>query len=203
MCKKVIIIGASGHAKVIADIVQKSGDRLLGFLDDAKANETVLGYKVLGTVKDYIKYKNEAEFIIGIGNNQTRKKLSNEMNCKWYTAIHPAATVGLCVNVNEGSCVMAGAVLNPCAQIGKHTIINTCAVVEHDCRIGDYCHLSPNSTICGMSSVEDNVWLSSGATIINGISVCENTVIGAGAVVVKDIKTSGTYIGVPAKRKID
>ncbi len=203
MHKKVIIIGAGGHAKVIADIVIKSGDELLGFLDDTKANETVLGYKVLGTVKDYTKYINDAEFIIGIGSNQIRKRIASELNCKWYTAIHPRATIGLDVTIDEGSCCMAGAVINSSSHIGKHTIINTCSAVEHDCQIGDFCHLSPNSSLCGVSKLGENVWLGAGATVINGVSVCDEVIIGAGAVVVKNITKSGTYVGMPTKRKID
>lgn len=203
MHKKVVIIGASGHAKVIADIVQKSGDEVVGFLDDAIIKEPVLGYKVLGTVKDYINYVNDAEFIIGIGNNQIRKRIASELKCKWYTAIHPTVTIGPDVTVDEGSCLMAGTVVNCSSHIGKHTIINTCSAVEHDCQIGDFCHLSPNSTLCGLCKLGENVWLGAGATVINCLSVCDNVVIGAGAVVLEDITKSGTYVGVPTKRKLD
>lgn len=201
MCKKVIIIGAGGHAKVIADIVQKSGDQVLGFLDDAKANEIVLGYRVLGVVKDYIKYVNDAEFIIGIGSNQVRKKLSSEMNCKWYTAIHPSAQIAIDVTIDEGSCVAANAVINTSAQIGKHVILNTATVVEHDCKVGDFCHLSPNATLCGVSSIGENVWIGAGATVNNVLEICSNTIIASGAAVHKSITEEGTYMGVPARKK--
>ena len=199
-CENVIIIGAGGHAKVIADIIIKSGDNLLGFIDDNKSGEMLLGYPVLGKTEDIYKFKKDAKFIIGIGNNYTRKQVSEKYALNWHTATHPSAVIALDVSISEGTAVMANAVINVSAKIGKHCIINTGAVVEHDNIIGDYAHISPNAVTAGTVSINELTHLGIGATVRNNISICAECVIGAGAVVVKNIVDKGTYVGVPANK---
>jgi len=199
-CEKVIIIGAGGHAKVIADIVIKSGDCLLGFLDDNKSGESLLGYPVLGKIENINKFEKTAKFIIGIGNNYARKDISEKYNLEWYTAVHPSAVIAIDVSIGEGTAIMANAVINPSAKIGMHCIINTGAIVEHDNIIGDYAHISPNAATAGTVSIGELTHLGIGATVRNNISICAECVIGAGAVVVKNIVDKGTYVGVPARR---
>ncbi|MBR3593566.1 MAG: acetyltransferase [Clostridia bacterium] len=197
--RDVIIIGAGGHAKVIADIVIKSGDRLLGFLDDGKSGTVFEQYSVLGTVEDAEKYKSEAEFIIGIGSAAARKNISERFALKWYTAVHPSATVSLGAEIGCGSTVMAGAVINADAKIGRHCIINTRASIDHDCRLSDFVHVSPGATLCGTVTVGDNTHIGAGVTVKNNISVCADVTVGCGAAVVKSITSPGTYVGIPAR----
>lgn len=200
MNKPIIIIGAGGHAKVIADIVIKNGDTLLGFLDDAAVGTVTGEHTVLGTVADCVRYADEARFIIGIGNNATRRKIAEQYALDWYTAIHPSAQIAFGVTIGEGTAVMANAVINSDTVIGRHGIVNTAAVVEHDNVVGDYVHISPHATLCGVVMVGENTHIGAGATVIQVTRVCADCIVGAGAVVVKDIDTAGTYIGVPAKR---
>ena len=204
MNKKVIIIGAGGHAKVVADIIKLSGDLLVGFLDDndSKINFTYENSPVLGKCSDYKKFKNDHFFIIGIGNNYIRKSISQSAVCNWYTAIHPSAQISPSAEIEEGTCVMANAVINSNAKIGRHSIINTASVIEHDCIISNYVHISPRSVVCGTTSIGDLVWLGAGSTVINSLTIHNNSIIGAGATVVKDINSPGTYVGTPAKRII-
>lgn len=198
--KKVIIIGASGHAKVIADIVIASGDTLVGFLDREVDNENILGYPVLGNDSEYKKYL-DCYFIIGIGDNKIRERLSKKFNgVKWYTAIHPSAIISaLNVTIGEGTVIMANAVINPSVNIGKHCIINSSSVVEHDDNIGDYCHISVGAKLAGSVSVTDGSFIGIGVVVKDGIKINEVSIIGAGAVVVKNIDTPGVYVGVPTK----
>lgn len=208
MSKDVVIIGAGGHAKVIADIIIKSGDNLLGFLDDNKEIGTVIikntDYTVIGKIEDCIKvYENESNvsFIIGIGSNQIRKMIAEKYNnLNYYTAIHPSAQIAMDVEIEEGTTIMANSCINTSAKIGKHCIINTASIVEHDNKISDYVHLSPNVTSCGTVTVGELTHIGAGTTIKNNIDISDNCIIGAGAVVVKDIEEKGTYIGVPAKK---
>lgn len=200
MNKKVVIIGASGHGKVIADIVENSGDVVVGFLDDYIEEGTkIYDYKVLGDCTCAHLY-NDCEFIIGIGNNDIRKQKSETLNLKWYTAIHPSATISKNVDIAPGTVVMANAVINIDTHIGVHSIINTGSIIEHDCVVGDYVHISPNATICGCSNIGDKVHIGASATVINVKKITSNCVIGAGSVVIKDIEEEGTYVGVPARR---
>lgn len=191
--KKVVVLGASGHAHVIADIIIACGDKVEAFLDD---NTSIEG--VFGSILEYEKYI-DSEFIIGIGNAEIRKKLS-DLPVKWYTAIHPSAVVSPKATIGEGTVVMPNAVINAGAVIGKHAIINTAAVVEHDNIISDYVHISVGAKIGGTVHVGESTWVGIGATVNNNMKICGGCIIGAGAVVVKDIVEVGTYIGIPAKK---
>lgn len=200
MNKKVIIIGASGHGKVIADIIRKSNDTVVGFLDDAFEFITQFyGSTILGKVDRYVEFK-DCEFIIAIGNNEIRQRIAGQLKCEWYTAIDPSAKISESAKIGKGSCIMANAVVNADAAILEHTIINTSAIIEHDCLIGSFSHVSPRSVVCGLTKIGNNVWLGAGSTIINVLSICDNVVIGAGSVVTKSINEEGTYVGVPTKR---
>lgn len=194
MSKEVIIIGASGHGKVIADIIEKSGDKVVGFLDD---DLTKAG--VIGPVCDCVKYKDK-RFIIGIGNTEIRKRIADEYDdLNYYTAIHPEAVIANNAKISEGTAVMANAVINALATVGAHSIINTASVVEHDNIIGNFVHISPGAILCGGVTVGDQTHIGAGAVVRNNVTICGNTTVGCGACVVKDITESGIYIGVPAK----
>lgn len=196
MCK-VVIIGAGGHAKVIADIVIKNGDTLVGFLDDIKTGEVIGGYCVLGKISEAARYIDDCEFIIAIGNNSIRGTFASQFDAKWYTAIHPSAQIGLNVRIGAGTCIMANASVNSDAEIGAHCIINTGAVVEHDCKLCDFVHVSPNATLCGTAFVGSFTHIGASAAVKNNISICADVKVGVGAAIVKDICVSGTYVGVP------
>lgn len=203
MTKDVIIIGAGGHAKVIADIIEKSGDNLIGFLDDNEEIQNKVIYnnkKVLGKTSDCLRYKDKV-FIIGIGNNKVRKLINEQYNLNWYTAIHPTAIIANNVEIGHGTAIMAGAIINPCTKIGNHCIINTKVSIDHDNNIENYVHISPGSTLCGTVTIEELNWICTGVTIINNIIIKKNNVIGAGTVVVKNIEENNkTYVGIPAKK---
>lgn len=204
MYKKIVIIGAGGHAKVIADIIQKSEDIVLGFLDDniEKGKKIICDYEVLGKIEECVQLKEQddnIEFIIAIGNNKIRKQIACEYKLKYYTAIHPSVQIGLDVEIQEGTVVMANVCINSSTKIGKHCIINTGAIIEHDNIIENYVHISPNVSIAGTVKVGENTHIGIGAVLKNNIAVCSNVIIGAGAVVVKDIIEEGTYVGVPAR----
>ena len=196
----IIILGAGGHAKVLADIVLKTGNNLLGFLDDSATGTVCSDFTVLGKISDCVKYADKVQFIIGIGNNATRRKIAKQYALDWYTAVHPSAQLALGVTLGEGTAVMANAVINSDTVIGKHCIINSAAVVEHDNVVGDFVHVSPHATLCGVVTVGDNTQIGAGAAVIPVTNVCANCVIGAGAAVVADIDTAGIYVGVPAER---
>lgn len=190
--KNVIIIGAGGHARVIADIVRLAGDRVLGFLDD--------NVPALGQVKDHVNYP-DAHFVIGIGSAAVRKRIAEAMgSVRWYTAIHPTAVIAQDVRIGEGSVVMANAVMNPGASVGRHCIVNTGSIVEHDNQISDYVHISVGARLAGTVTVGQGSWIGIGAVVSNNLSICGGCMIGAGAVVVKSIHQPGTYVGVPARR---
>lgn len=200
-----VIIGASGHGKVVADIIQKSGDKVFEFLDDnPKLVGLFEGFSVLGNVDTYKKYLNnlDIKFIVAIGNATIREKIVQKMEeVNWYTAIHPSAIVSIIdVKINKGTVVMANAVINPGTRIGRHCIINTASVVEHDNRIEDFVHVSVGAKLAGNVHLGKRTWVGIGATVSNNLTICSDCIIGAGGVVVKNIDKPGIYIGVPVKK---
>ena len=194
---RLIIIGAGGHGKVVADIALKNGYKDICFLDD-NTTGTCLGFPIIGKV-DLVGGLN-AEYIIAIGSNKIRETVAEAHDVKWATLVHPSAQIGADVQIGEGTVVMAGAVINPGAKVGRHCIINTCAVVEHDNVLEDFVHISPNAALGGTVHVGRGTHIGIGAAVRNNITIGNDTVIGAGAVVVKNI-SGGTYIGVPARLK--
>ena len=202
--KTVIVIGASGHGKVVADIIQKSGDKVAGFLDDnPDIGATFIGFPVFGIVDDYRKYQEQgSQFVIAIGNAEIRERIAWKLSgVSWYTAIHPTAVISdIDVKIGIGTVIMANAVINTGARIGKHCIINSGAIVEHDNHIDDFAHISVGAKLAGTVSVGKSSWIGIGATVSNNVNICGNCMIGAGTVVIKDIRDTGTYVGVPAER---
>lgn len=197
----VVIIGARGHAKVIADIVLKNRDNLLGFLDDNKGKGgLVLRYPILGKVDCIYSFSVNTKFIIGIGDNFIRKSIADKYDVEWYSAIHPSAIIGIDVIVKTETVIMADTVINASAKLGKHCIINTGAIVEHDDIISAYVHISPNTSLGGTVNVGECTHVGIGASVKSSINITSDCVIGAGAVIVKDIIECGVYTGMPAKK---
>lgn len=199
MAEKVVIIGASGHGKVVADIVCAAGDTVVGFLDDDRSKTLCAGYPVLGSVLS-AKEMTDCRFIIAIGDNGIRRRLAGELKLFWYTAIHPSAVVSPSAVVGVGTVVAANAVINAEARVGDHCIINTGAIVEHENVLGDFVHLSPAAALGGNVTVGVGTHVGIGACVRNNVTICGGCVIGAGAAVVRDIEGPGTYVGVPARR---
>lgn len=197
--KTLVIVGASGHGKVLADIAAKNGYERIFFLDDDDKIKQCGGFPVIGTCSEI--HNIESDIIIGIGNSNIRKQLQEKLIGKnVVTLIHPNAVIGGNVHIGIGTVVMAGAVINPGAVLGEGCIINTCASVDHDCKIGNFCHIAVGSHLCGTVILGNNVWIGAGATIKNNISICHDSIIGAGAVVIDNIIEAGTYVGVPARK---
>ena len=201
MKKKMIIIGASGHGKVVADLAIKNEYEILGFVDDGKPTGEHFGFPILGKVEKILEFGQDCEFVIAIGNNGIRKKIAERYSVKWAKLVHPTAVVGLGAEIGEGTVVMGNAVLNPDVKVGKHCIINTAAVVEHDNFLEDYVHISPNAALAGTVSVGEKTHIGIGAIVKNNITITSDVVVGAGAVVVKNIQEQGTYCGVPARKR--
>ncbi len=200
---KLIIIGAGGHGRVVADIAKLNGYSDITFLDNNTDIQLCGNYRVIGEPKEATKYK-DCDFFVAIGNSVVRRNFQmwlNKEKLKVVTLIHPNAVVADTVEVGQGSVVMAGAVLNPYTKIGQGCIINTCVSVDHDCIIGDYVHIAVGSHIAGTVKIGDSTWIGAGVTVINNINITGNCMIGAGAVVVDNLTDEATYIGVPARRK--
>lgn len=205
MRKKLIIIGVNGHGKVIADIATATGEyEEITFLCNFDKKTECMGFPIIGKFEDALQYIGKAEFVVAIGDSEMRRQLMEwllEQGADFATLVHPNAVIGSKVTIGIGTVVMPGTVVQAETRIGKGCIINTSSSVDHGCILKDYVHVAVGAHLCGLVTVGENTWVGASATIINGVHVCDNCMIGAGAVVVKNIKESGTYIGVPAKKR--
>lgn len=194
---KLIIIGASGHGKVVADIAALNGYKDIVFLDDDESIRECAGYPVIGKSTE----APDGEVFVAVGNAETRQRLMETYkDRKQPVLIHPSAVVAKGVKIGEGTVVMAGSVINPGVKIGKGCIINTSSSVDHDCIVEDFCHVSVGSHLSGTVVVGTGTWIGAAAIVSNNINICGGCMIGAGTVVIKDIAEPGTYVGVPAKK---
>lgn len=190
------LYGASGHAKVIIEILELQGVEVQGLFDDNSSVTNLIGYKVISFEPAFLA---DNEFIISIGNNLTRKKIAAMCHSRFGNAIHPHSTISIRSSIGEGTVVMGNAIINSGVTIGKHAIINTSASIDHDCVIEDFVHISPNATLSGNVTVGEGSWIGAGATIINGITIGRWCTIGAGSVIIHDIPDRVTVVGNPGK----
>ncbi|MEC3908017.1 NeuD/PglB/VioB family sugar acetyltransferase [Tamlana sp. 2201CG12-4] len=206
---KVLIIGSSGHAKVIIDIIRKQAKyEIFGLIDSYKSKGTrISDYEVLGTEKELpeiIATNDIYGGIIAIGDNWTRKKLYKEIvssseNFRFITVIHPDAVIAENIVIGHGTAIMAGVVINSSVTIGKQCIINTKSSIGHDVILKDFCSIAPGVTIGGEVKINKCTAISLGSNIIECIKIGKHTVIGAGALVNKNIEDFKTAYGVPVK----
>jgi len=202
---KVFCYGASGHGKVVADILALSAIDILGFVDDdaRKANTRLSGIPVLGT-SDALSslLAQHAAAIVTIGSNQTRMAKARELEqggFKLATAIHPSAVVAHDVSVDAGTVIMAGAIVNCGSRIGANVIVNTGATLDHDCCLADGVHISPGASLAGGVVVGANSHVGIRASVIQGIKIGADAIIGAGATVIRDVPCGVTVVGSPAR----
>jgi sugar O-acyltransferase (sialic acid O-acetyltransferase NeuD family) len=193
-----IVYGASGHGKVIIEILESTNTPGIEVWDDAEKPQ-VWEYPVR---KPFAEGTDVAKtFVISIGVNATRKRVAERLQEKvtFGNAIHADACISPRAEIGVGTVVMAGVTINADARIGVHCIINTSASVDHDCVIADYAHISPNATLCGDVHVGEGTHFGAGATAIQGIRIGKWCTIGAGAVVIRDIPDFATAVGNPAR----
>lgn len=204
MKNKLLIIGASGHGKVVASVASKMNQwENIAFLDDNESIKLAMGFEVFGTSDRVLDYIEDYEIFVGIGNNIVRQKVHKMLETFGASVpvlIHPSALIGEEVEIGMGTVIMAGTVINCCTKIGKGCIINTSSTIDHDNIIEDFVHISPGVHLAGTVKVGQGSWLGIGSIVSNNLSIISGSMVGAGSVVVKDIIESGTYVGVPVRR---
>ena len=195
---QLVILGAGGHAKVVADTASLLGYSDICFYDDAFPNKSVLG----NTEDFYKKLEQFPAVIVAIGNNQTRFEHTLkilELGGKLISLIHPTAYVSKDVKINAGTVIFAQAVVQPGSSLGYSCIINTAATVDHDCQIENAVHICPGVNIAGEVKINNRTWVGIGSCVRQQVSIGSDVMIGAGSVVVANIPDNQTVIGIPAK----
>lgn len=211
---KVLVYGASGHALVVAEIINQSKSyEIAGFLDDINAHHygmSLCGSYILGGKEclDEFLSKGISSIIVAIGDCSVRRRISLEVKSRGFsliTCIHPSAVIASDVLIGEGTVIAAGAVISVGAKLGNAVIVNTAATIDHECNISDGVHIGPGVSMGGLVTIGEMAWVGVGAAISDRISIGKCSIIGAGSVVVKDIDDGVVAFGCPAKaiRKVD
>lgn len=207
--ENIVIIGSSGHAKVIIDIVQQGYKyHVAGLLDRFRnKGDQTLGYPILGGEEDLpelMKVHALKGAIVAIGDNFVRSKVAARIkeicpDLPFISAIHPKASIATEVSIGEGTVVMAGVSVNPCSSIGRCCILNTKSSLDHDSILEDFASLAPGATTGGYCRIGQYSAICIGAVLSDGIHIGEQSVIGAGSLVMKSIESFVVAYGTPAK----
>lgn len=203
--KPVVILGAGGHGKVVADTLRAGGSAVAGYLDvSLPAGILVNSAPVLGN-DSYLSdqsFVTSYSFAIGVANQIRKRALAEQVLHNGFdlvTAIHPSAVVSGSVIIRSGTVIVAGAIVNADARIGCFCILNTACSVDHDCVLADGCQISPGARLTGNVRCGSDVFVGTGAAIAPGITINDHAVVGAGATVLHDVDPNQTVVGTPAR----
>jgi sugar O-acyltransferase (sialic acid O-acetyltransferase NeuD family) len=205
----IVVFGASGHAKVVIDVLYRQGrQRILGLIDSHESvGQTVYGYEVLGAeeyLPTLVQTRAVTGGIVAIGDNWVRHLVAEKIRSlvpgfSFVQAVHPAAVVARGVTLGEGTVLMAGAVVNSDSRVGSFCILNTGSTLDHDCIMDDYSSLAPGAVTGGNVSIGRFSAVSLGAAVVHNISIGEHSVLGAGALALTAIPDHCVAYGAPAR----
>lgn len=196
---RIFLYGASGHAKVICEILEAQHRIPTGLIDDNPHISSLLEYPVFNTLQQ-AEATADDQFIISIGNNHIRKTVVAKLSAlKFTSSIHPSAVISRRSTVGEGTVVMANVSVNVHTTIGRHVILNTNCCVDHDCVIEDFVHISPNAALAGNVQVGEGTQIGIGATVKQNIRIGKWVMIGAGAVIIRDVPDYSVVVGNPGR----
>lgn len=209
---QVLVWGAGGHAKVVAELVRAVGATVLGFVDsDSATLGRVIepgGPRMTYIEADFLAYvqRNGAcpggadAVALAIGDNRAREECAHQLeHIAMPCLVHPTSFISPSSIIGRGTVVFAGAIINAEARLGEAVIVNSGAIVEHDCWLGGACHVSPNATLGGGVRVGSRSWIGAGATVVHGVSVGSDVIVGAGAVIIHDVPDGVTIVGNPGR----
>ena len=205
----ILIAGASGHSKMIVDIINKNSNyKIVGYIDSfKKAGEIIYGYEILGDfekLNSIIDTYNIKGIIIGIGDNTIRKNIKDKItkiapNLNFITAIHPNAVLANDIIISEGTVIMAGAIINADAKVGKFCIINSNASLGHESIMEDFSSLSPGVSVGGNVKIGMCTVIGLKAGLKQGVTIGKYSIIGAGSLVLKPVGDYVMAYGVPIR----
>jgi len=205
MANGLLIIGAGGHGRVVADAAEASGQwDKIAFVDDKYPDvSSASQWSVIGRISDLESLKSEwNQIVVAIGNNSLRVELLEQCKGTGFSVasvIHPSAVIAKDVSMGEGAVVFANTVVNTGVVLGRGVILNTAATVDHDCMLGEGVHLSPGVHLGGTVEIDSYTWLGVGASVVNNCNIGSGVTVGAGTVIIDDIDDQLTVVGMPAK----
>ncbi len=204
--RQVVVIGAGGHGRELAEIVRSAGHdngrlNLIGIADDGNPDLARLARaEICFLGPSSVLADHEFDVFIGVGDPELRRSIDQRIVADPAPLSHPSASIGSNVRLAAGTVIAQGAILTTNISIGRHSHINIASSISHDCAIGDFCTISPGVTICGDVTIGHGVFIGAGATVLPGVTVSNGATIGAGATVIDHVSASTTVVGTPARR---
>ena len=193
-----ILLGAGGHAKVIASIVEDMKGVVVSVIDSDTNKKQFEGVPVENKYDPDLFL--DAKVIISLGDNQTRKKLAKTIKHQSDAVIHSSSIIDKKVIIGAGTVVMQNATIQRDVSIGKHVIINTSSIIDHDVNIANFVHIAPGAVLCGSVQVGEGTLIGAGAVILPGVKIGNWATIGAGSVVLNNVGDHEIVVGNPAKQ---
>ncbi|MCV2886684.1 acetyltransferase [Aestuariibacter sp. AA17] len=205
--RRLVIVGAGGHGKVVADCAERMGrwSEIVFADSNFPTKQHCLGFSVVchpDNIESVITESTDA--FVAVGDNHARKRIAQSLPIpheRLVSLVHPNAVVSRYVKIGQGVLILAGAVINADTAIEDGSIVNTCASVDHDCVVGAYSHLAPGVHLAGAVDVGQECFLGVGVSVIPKVTIGTNTIVGAGATVIQNLPANITAIGTPAKQK--
>ena len=201
--KKLAILGAGGHAKVLADCAKNLGWKEIFYFDDSFPKNSEGFNNLIGTISDFYNHISEVSgVIVAIGDNRTRLNITKKLissNAPLVSLIHPKAFVSDNVMIGAGSVILSGANVQVDVRIGDAVIINNGSNIDHECEVKSGAHISPGVAVAGNTSIGSCSWVGIGASISQSLQIGDYSIIGAGAAVISHIPNNSKYVGVPAR----
>jgi acetyltransferase EpsM len=201
---KVILIGYSGHAYVVADIAIENQYKLIGYTEKNIIKHNPLQLEFLGNEQEkdfFVKNKNQ-HYLIGIGDNVIREKIFNLIianGAKLLTLVSKSASISASATIGNGTFINRNASINALVKIGQNVIVNTGCVIEHECEISHSAHIAPGAVLAGNVNVGERTFIGANSFIKQGVKIGKDVIVGAGTVVLCDIADGKKFVGNPSR----
>lgn len=202
--KKIILVGYSGHSFAILDIAIELGYKIIGYSEKKIMSKNPYNLIYIGCERsvDFKGWKMYNNYIIGIGDNKIRERVSKiikKNNKKIISIISKTSSISKTVKIGEGTFVNRNVAVNAFSSVGENCILNTGCIIEHDCKIGNSCHVGPGAVITGNVNIGDRTFIGANAVIKPGLKIGNDVIIGAGTVVLRDIEDQQKLVGNPGR----
>lgn len=202
--KKIILIGYSGHAYVVAETILENGYELIGYSEkeESTSNPYNLSYLGFENEENFAGWRSNASFAIGIGDNKIRQIVAGLIEARGKTTqtiIHKTSNLSKNASIGCGTFINKNVVVNAFASIGKNVILNTGCIIEHECVLHDAVHIAPGAVLAGNVTIGDRTFVGANAVITQGIVIGKDVIIGAGTVIINDVPDGKKVVGNPGR----